>query len=287
MGMVTQEQIQRIAQQLRTSSPNMLSNTEFNESAQTEPERKAKCPYSICDGSGHVLINTEEGLFARECKCYAEQIIQNKLEFAHIPEGFRNLTLKDFDVEVYEIEKSKQMAIRALKVASNYVKKFDQMQEMGRGLYFCSKTAGSGKTRLAVSIGNFLVKHKRQQVRFITTTDLLGKIRDSWNNKSDVSEEVLVEEFVKVPVLILDDIGVEGNQEWIKNIFFRIINRRVDSKKVTIITSNVPMEELGFDFRLLSRLEDMVAQIQMPEESIRHIKAQSKNEKMLKELMED
>ena len=117
--------------------------------------------------------------------------------------------------------------------------------------------------------------------------DLLGKIRDSWNDKCESSEEALVEEFATVPVLILDDIGVEGNKDWINNIFYRIINRRLTGNKVTLITSNIPMNELNFDYRLLNRLEDMVMQVFMPEESVRRTNAKSKNEKMLKELMED
>ena len=56
---------------------------------------------------------------------------------------------------------------------------------------------------------------------------------------------------------------------------------------MTLITSNIPMNELNFDYRLLNRLEDMVMQVFMPEESVRRTNAKSKNEKMLKELMED
>lgn len=287
MEMVTQEQIQRIANLLETNSKSMLNDTEFNEPAQMEPDRKRKCPYGTCDGSGHILVHTEEDLFARKCKCYEEQIISNKLDFACIPEEFQNLAIKDFDVDLYRLEESKQKASRAVNIATRYVKKFDAMQELGRGLYFYSQTAGSGKTRLAISIGNFLVKYRRQQVRFITTVDLLGKIRDSWNDKCESSEEALVEEFATVPVLILDDIGVEGNKDWINNIFYRIINRRLTGNKVTLITSNIPMNELNFDYRLLNRLEDMVMQVFMPEESVRRTNAKSKNEKMLKELMED
>ena len=159
------------------------------------------------------------------------------------------------------------------------------MKEIGRGLYFYSQEAGSGKTRLAVSIGNSLVKYKKQEVRFITTVDLLGKIRDSWNDKTETSEEMLVEEFVRTPVLILDDIGVEGNKDWINNIFYRIINSRLTGGKITIITSNIPMNKLGFNYRLLNRLEDMVMQVCMPEESVRSTKAKSKNDIMLKELL--
>lgn len=267
------------------NSQNMLSSTEFNEEAQTEPERTCKCPYGICNGSGHYLVNKPEGLFAKKCKCYEEQVINSKLEFAQIPKEFKNLAIDDFDIDIYKLEESKSKAKIAVSVAKKYADKFEKMQELGRGLYFYSREAGSGKTRLAISIGNSLVKSKKQQVRFITTVDLLGKIRDSWNDKSDSSEEALVEEFITIPVLILDDIGVEGNKDWINNIFYRIINSRLDNKKVTIITSNIPMNKLGFDYRLLNRLEDMVMQVVMPEESVRRTKAKSKNEKMLKELM--
>ena len=45
------------------------------------------------------------------------------------------------------------------------------------------------------------------------------------------------------------------------------------------------MNKLGFNYRLLNRLEDMVMQVCMPEESVRSTKAKSKNDIMLKELL--
>ena len=283
--MVTQEQIERIANQLKTNSPNMLNKTEFNQPAEMEPSRISKCPYGMCDGTGHYIVSEDGNLFGRKCKCYEEQIVSKKLKFAQIPEEFQNLAIKDFDINAYLLSESRSKAALAVKIAVNFVDKFDRMKEIGRGLYFYSQEAGSGKTRLAVSIGNSLVKYKKQEVRFITTVDLLGKIRDSWNDKTETSEEMLVEEFVRTPVLILDDIGVEGNKDWINNIFYRIINSRLTGGKITIITSNIPMNKLGFNYRLLNRLEDMVMQVCMPEESVRSTKAKSKNDIMLKELL--
>lgn len=214
-----------------------------------------------------------------------DQILNKKLEFALIPKEFKDLAVKDFDVTIYQEHNSTMKAQTARRIAQQYIAKFELMKELGRGLYFYSETAGSGKTRLAVSIGNALIKYKKQTVRFITTPDLLGKIRDSWKGKSENSEDTLVQEFVNVPVLILDDIGVEGNKDWIDNIFYRIINSRLTGGRVTIITSNIPMDKLGFNHRLINRLEEMVMQVDMPEESIRSQKAKSKNSIMLQELM--
>lgn len=243
------------------------------------------CPYGVCDGSGHIPYIDKGYTFAKKCKCLDDQILSKKLEFALIPNEFRDLAIKDFEVTVYKEYSNVLKAQTAKQISQQYIAKFKRMKELGRGIYFYSATAGSGKTRLAVSIGNALIKYEKQTVRFITTPDLLGKIRDSWNDKSENSEDALVQEFVNVPVLILDDIGVEGNKDWINNIFYRIINSRLTGGRVTIITSNIPMDKLGFNHRLINRLEDMVMQVDMPEESIRSQKAKSKNSIMLQELL--
>ena len=45
-------------------------------------------------------------------------------------------------------------------IAKRYVEQFEEIQETGKGLYFYSSVKGSGKTRLAVSIANDLIRQK-------------------------------------------------------------------------------------------------------------------------------
>src|SRR5699024_9397720 len=64
------------------------------------------CPYGNCDGSG-MILNAETNT-ATLCKCYYDQIVNKKLEFANIPENFKDLTINSFRTDLYKKIDSKQ-----------------------------------------------------------------------------------------------------------------------------------------------------------------------------------
>lgn len=220
------------------------------------------------------------------CKCYYDQIVDRKLEFANIPENFKDLTINSFRTDLYERPESKQKAMVVKKMAANYVKNFETFQETGKGLYLYSNTKGSGKTRMAISIGNALMKVKRKGVKYTTTIDLLDEIKKTFDKDSQLTESELIESIKKIDVLILDDVGVENPTPWVKTIFYSILDGRMDNNKITIFTSNMSMEELDHDDRLKSRIEKMAIPMEFPEESIRSKIARNENKELQRLLLE-
>ena len=65
-------------------------------------------------------------------------------------------------------------------IAKRYVEQFEEIQETGKGLYFYSSVKGSGKTRLAVSIANDLIRQKMISAKFATTLQILDQIKATW-----------------------------------------------------------------------------------------------------------
>lgn len=249
------------------------------------------CP--ICGGLG--WIYNPQNNSACECDCYKEQLKRERLKFAMIPSEFRDLTVASFDTSLYrnenlsdiEIDVNEELAKKAKSVAKGYVNKFEIMQEQGKGLFLYSKKRGSGKTRLAISIGNALIKTKQQRVRFITTIDLLGQIKATYNRdkNNDYTEQELFEEFSEIPVLILDDMGTEKASTFVTEVFFRLLDNRMTHKKITIVTSNLEIDELAHDERIKSRLRKMTARVKMPEIDVRSKLAQQENDSLLAMLM--
>lgn len=244
----------------------------------------SNCPYKNCDGSGMILDS--ETNTAIICKCYYDKIADNKLEFANIPEVFKELTINSFRIDLYSKDESKQKAIVAKKMSANFVKNFETFQEEGKGLYLYGDVKGSGKTRMAASIGNALMKVKGVGVKYTTTVDLLNEIKRTFHRDSQTTESDLVESIKKVEVLILDDVGVENPTPWVKSIFYSILDSRMDNKKVTIFTSNLSMDQLQHDERLKSRMEKMAIPVEFPDESIRSNMAKSENEELQRLLLE-
>lgn len=244
----------------------------------------SSCPYSKCDGSG-IIIDKETNT-GTMCKCHYDQILDRKLQFANIPEVFKDLTINSFDTNLYLKEENRVKAIAVKKMAADYIRKFETFQEKGKGLYFYSKVKGSGKTRMAISVGNALMKVERLGVKYTTTIDLLDEIKKTFDKDSEITESKLIGSIKKVDILILDDVGVENPTPWVKTIFYSILDGRMDNKKITIFTSNLSLDQLQHDDRLKSRIEKMAIPIHFPEESVRSKLAKLENEELQKLLLE-
>lgn len=241
------------------------------------------CPYGECDGSGMSFIVEDNGKsFGRYCRCRDEMLMQKRLSFANIPEEFQGLTINSFSIDCYKTEISRAGALRAKKAAANFVKEFESFQELGKGLYFYSYVKGSGKTRLAISIGNALMNVHKVPVKFITTIDLLGEIKRTWNKNAEFTQSDLIEAINNVAVLILDDIGAETPKDWISEVMYSIMDHRMTKKKVTIFTSNMKVEELEHEDRIKNRIEKMAVPIYLPDESIRSEIAKKENADLTK-----
>ncbi|WP_164917279.1 DnaA/Hda family protein [Clostridium sp. JN-9] len=240
----------------------------------------SNCPYGECDGSGmSFVVNEKTGeSYGRYCRCRDEMLMQKRLNFANIPDEFKGLTVNSFRIDWYKNEVSQARAARAKKAAVNFVKNFEEFQERGKGLYFYSYVKGSGKTRLAVSIGNALMTSKKAGVKFTTTIDLLAEIKKSYDKKSEFTQSDLIEAIRGVQCLILDDIGVEKESDWVNEIFYSILDYRMTRQKVTLFTSNGKIEELKHDDRIKNRIEKMAVPIYLPDESIRSIISKKENE---------
>jgi len=111
-----------------------------------------------------MILNSETNT-AIFCKCHYDQIVESKLKFANIPKEFKELTINAFMTDCYSTEEFRSRAIMAKKATANFVSNYEMFREKGKGLYYYSYTKGSGKTRLAASLGNALVKVHRARVK--------------------------------------------------------------------------------------------------------------------------
>lgn len=243
----------------------------------------SSCKYNNCDGSG-MILNSDTNT-ATMCKCYYDKIINRKLDFANIPLEFSELTINSFDVNLYTTEENKEKARVAKKSAVNFINNFELFSSQGKGLYLYSEVKGSGKTRMAASIGNALIKTKSIGVKYTTTMDLLNEIKKTFHKDSKITESDLIETIKKVEVLILDDVGVEEPTNWVNTIFYNLLNGRMINKKITIFTSNTNIETLRHDDRIKNRIEKMGLPIEFPNESIRSNLAKQENEELQKILL--
>jgi DNA replication protein DnaC len=125
--------------------------------------------------------------------------------------------------------------------------------------------SGSGKTHLAAAIVNERIKHGLPAF-YITTPDLLDRIRASFNPDSDMPYDEFFESVKSAPMFVLDDLGVQSPTSWAKEKLDQLLTSRFNTSLATVIVVAVPIEQL--DDRLRTRLTDTrTCQVYILEES--------------------
>lgn len=257
-----------MAKRIQKSNPRVVSAS----------GNKEICP--VCGGSGWEafwkpteLYDGKMTLFMKECsKCNG----RNDKDSSGIP--FAECDIHRFNFEAYSVNLD-----NIKKIAMSIVNDFEKWQNAGKGLYFWSKTPGSGKTFLASCIARSLILKYGLQVKFIACPDYLNHVGDSY--KRERGERDKSEIFRSCQLLILDDLGSQISRDWQSQELFRLINKRMSEGLVTFYTSNMAPENLNLDDRTINRIIKSSITLQMPEESIRLKKAKGEQEAFLKDII--
>lgn len=122
---------------------------------------------------------------------------------------------------------------------------------------------GNGKTHLA--IGTVLEWGRRGKVGvFVKVPDWLAMMRaHAVPREGEYSSEEILDNWSICPLLALDDLGVEKTTEWGAEQLYRLLDRRYDARRPTVVTSNARVEEL--DSRIISRLREGVVICDSPD----------------------
>lgn len=218
----------------------------------------------FCGDRGIVILNGE---VAAPCSCVKQSSLKNLFRHANLPENFINCSLEKFNFKYYAKNftdpetglSSLELAKIAHKAAGGFIKRFLKDPKTD-GLLFTGKV-GSGKTYLACSIANALIKHGRLAL-FIEVSDLLDRIRSTYDpgrSPDQLSEFQLLDTARQVPLLVLDDLGAHNYTEWTKNKIYSIINYRLNQRLPVIVTTNIKLDEITeyLGERTTSRLLEM------------------------------
>lgn len=187
---------------------------------------------------------------------------QRLLEKSNLGRRFKTRTFETFD---------KNKNVSAYEKAFTYADTFDQND--GQGLLFIG-SCGTGKTHLAAAITNFIISEFGISVKFGNFIDLLADIKSTWNKESEASEDDIIKAFLDIDLLVIDDIGKEKSTEWSNSVLYRVINRRYENYKATIITSNfsIPELEKAIGQATVSRIIEMCDGVKMDGEDVRKLK---------------
>ena len=226
-------------------------------------DRKLPCP--ICDGKGVYTLDVPvtDPRFGRFQRCPNHPIEDDRemhrrlRRFGNL-DGYRDKTFDNFrDSRLGGSYSPNNVSslFNAKSVAEAYAK-----DPIGWIVY--EGPYGSGKTHLAVAIANMRLELYGEQVVFITAPDLLDLLRATFGPESEASYDAYFERIRNVPLLVLDDLGVENPSGWAKEKLFQLLNFRHVNRLPTVVTTNTSFDDL--DPRISSRM--------MQGEIVKHIR---------------
>ena len=160
----------------------------------------------------------------------------------------------------YEV-RSPQHAL-ALEIAQHMAKEIcgGQRKEV-RPRIFCG-TPGTGKTHLACAIIAAALRAGKAS-KYLTASDIARSVRSSYSRGAEVTEEVILARNVRVPFLVIDEVGIGLGSAHEIAMIHDTITKRYEAMAPTLIISNLSQKELA-DYlgeRIMDRFREDNAQL--------------------------
>lgn len=161
--------------------------------------------------------------------------IRNLMNRSGVQDIFLTATLDNYLI----YQDGQQQAIDACRA---YLHNFGQ-HGAKRNMIF-SGTTGTGKNHMASAICNALNASGRSAV-VVTAMELQMKVRAARRHDQPLTEEMVINRFAGVDLLVLDEIELGSNQDNDAKIVNLVIDKRVTQGKGTTILTNLTLQQLG------------------------------------------
>lgn len=185
--------------------------------------------WTRCPGCKADEIAKQEASAEQERRLAHEADLQAMLGRTSIPARFLG---KTFDS--YEAVSDGQLI--ALDRCRSFAMNFEAVLQHGSSLVL-SGYKGTGKSHLACAILQAILP--RHVGMFVTFGEMIRMLRDSWGNKdAEFSETEVMRRLTTVPLLVIDEVGVQRGTITEHNQFFEVMDARYRAKLPNILLTN-------------------------------------------------
>lgn len=225
------------------------------------------------------------------CKCQSEayeheqELERKKRKIEKIKQlKVKSLMGKRYEHATFESCKMTSASFeKAFIRCKKYCAAAEQCIKEGLGIYLYGDS-GVGKTYLTACMCNALT-NQLHQCLFTSFTEISKAIRATFNSRNE-TEESLIDKIVRVDVLFIDDLGTEilkrnGDDSWLQEKIYDIINKRYNNNKATIFSSNYTLDELENDRGMMKKTVDRILEMS---NAIIRIEGESLRKKIIKDI---
>lgn len=205
--------------------------------------------YRRCPSCNHEYHLASEAAKAKADAARKVELAKRLHESSLIPKRFKECNFDNFHA-------NNEGQTKALAVAKAYAASWNEMHERGAGLIFSGK-AGTGKTHLACAIANAVID-LAVPAKFTTVTHMMRMIKETYSKDSDDNESNVLQRLSNVPLLVLDEAGMDYGTDFNKTLLFEVLNSRYENVNPTIILTNLDATALKeyLGERVVDRMRD-------------------------------
>jgi len=154
----------------------------------------------------------------------------DRLESRGIRKRFYDAT---FDSYVADTKEKRN----ALEVCRDFIARESEVFKTGECLFLVGKP-GTGKNHLAVSI----VRESKRDAKIVKASEMIRRIRESYRRESHETEQYLIADYATIPLLIVNEIGVQFGTDAEKNLLFEVLDLRYENMLPTVFISNLSIQ---------------------------------------------
>jgi DNA replication protein DnaC len=190
--------------------------------------------WTQCPSCVDARLASERQAEAQKQADRARAQMEYMLQESAIPARFVGRTLENFNATT-----DAQRA--ALEIARDFAENFQAHAKRGDSLIL-SGLPGTGKSHLATAVLQAIMP--AHCGLYTTCMNVIRSVRGTWRKDSERSETQVLNAYADVPLLVLDEIGVQYGTDGEQTILFDVLDRRYREMQPSIFLTN--QDKKGF-----------------------------------------